>query len=306
MLAIVGADGVLGARLVAQAVAEYDERIVAFARRLPALERRVLFGAPARVEWRTLDIADGAAVAEALRTLRPTSVINAAAMTNVDACEAQPEAASAANAAGPRHLAQACVTLGASLLQVSTDYVFDGEDAHPGPYAEDASPHPINHYGRTKLEGERAVERICAGRVPWLIARTAWVYDTPAEGRSNFVTWLRGELRAGRRARVAHDQSGTPTLAVDLAAALLRLHGAGCTGLIHVAGPDSVTREAWARAIVTHDGLDGGLIDVTTTEALGQRAPRPLHAGLRTRREDNLAGVTLRGIDAGLDALNHI
>jgi dTDP-4-dehydrorhamnose reductase len=221
-------------------------------------------------------------------------------MTNVDACELDRDAAWAANALGPRHLAEACVKHGAALLHVSTDYVFPGDDRQPGPYAEEAAVRAVNHYGWTKLMGERAVEEVCAGRVRWLCARTALVYGYVPGGRTNFVRWLAGELRAGRHVRIADDQYNTPTLADDLAAALLHLMRRPTEGILHVAGPELVSRVEWARTIATTAQLDASLIDVVSTAELRQVAQRPLHSGLRTARADALASVELRGIVPGL------
>lgn len=299
-LAIVGAGGVVGTKLVEQALATFDGPIHAFTH--GAIPPHA--PAPAdRTRWEALDLGDAEAVRRALDAARPEVVINTAAMTNVDACETRRDDALAANGHGPRHLADACVRLGARLLHVSTDYVFPGDAERPGPYAEDAAVRPVNHYGWTKLEGERAIAAVCGGRVPWLIARTALVYGYVPGGRANFVSWLAGELRAGRRVRVVSDQINTPTLADDLAAALLHLMRRGSAGLIHVAGPDLLSRDAWARAIAAHYGLDATLIDVTTTAALKQPAPRPLHSGLRTQRASELASVRLRGVGGGLAAL---
>jgi dTDP-4-dehydrorhamnose reductase len=299
-LAIVGAGGVLGAKVVERALAVRDGPIVAYTHgAVPAIPA----ASSPRVRWAPLDLADAAAVAVALDAARPAAVINAAAMTNVDACETAPEAALAANGAGPRHLAVACVRLGARLIHVSTDYVFPGDEAEPGPYREDAPVRPINAYGASKLAGEQAVREVCAGRVPWLVARTALVYGHIPGGRTNFVKWLVGELRAGRRVTVVQDQFNTPTLADDLAAALLHLLARGSEGVIHVAGPDLVARDEWARAIADYHHLDASLIDVTSTAALKQTAQRPLRSGLRSSRAAELDGVTLRGVRDGLTAL---
>lgn len=299
-LAIVGAGGVLGAKLVEQALAESDVRIYAFTHgstpAIPAAQSE-------RVVWRSLDIADHSAVTDALSAASPSIVINSAAMTNVDACETRRDDALAANGDGPRHIAGACARLGARLIHVSTDYVFPGDDQQPGPYLEDAPVRPVNHYGWTKLQGEHAIAEVCSGRIPWLVARTALVYGHVPGGRSNFITWLAGELRAGRRVKVVHDQSNTPTLADDLATALLHLARRDSQGIIHVAGPDLVTRDAWARAIAAFYALDESLIDVLSTAELKQPARRPLRSGLRTSRQQELAGVTLRGITAGLETL---
>ena len=300
ILAIVGAGGVLGAKLVERTLAASDAHIYAFTHgttpAIPAAHSN-------RIVWQQLDIADGAAVAQALQAAKPSIVINSAAMTNVDTCETRREEALAANGAGPRHLAEACVRLGASLLHVSTDYVFPGDDQQPGPYLEDAQARPINHYGWTKLQGEQAIAEVCGGRVPWLVARTALVYGYVPGGRTNFITWLAGELRAGRRVKIVHDQVNTPTLADDLASALLLLARRNSQGIIHVAGPDLVSRDDWARAIAAYYDLDDSLIDVLSTAQLKQPAQRPLRSGLRTNRMADLEGITLRGIEAGLKAL---
>jgi dTDP-4-dehydrorhamnose reductase len=299
-LAIAGAGGVLGTKLVEQALTTTDDRIVAFAHgAVPPIPTAT----SQRVTWRTLDIGDPDAVAAALDAARPRAVINAAAMTNVDACEDWRDEAWAANALGPRYLAEACARLGAPLLHVSTDYVFPGDERQSGPYTENAPVRAISHYGWTKLMGERAVAEVCAGRVPWVVARTALVYGYVPGGRANFVSWLIGELRAGKRVKIVNDQRNTPTLADDLAAALLHLLRVGGADLFHIAGPDLVSRDDWARQIAEYYRLDAGLIDVIATADLRQRAQRPLRSGLRTMRADELAGVRLRGVRDGFAAL---
>jgi dTDP-4-dehydrorhamnose reductase len=299
-LAIVGAGGVVGVKLVERALAATDARVYAYTHgKVPATPA----AESPRVTWAALDIGDAEAVRAALGAARPDVVINPAAMTNVDACESRRAEAWAANAAGPRHLAEVCVALGGSLLHVSTDYVFPGDEASPGPYVEDAAPCAVNYYGETKLAGERAVQEVCAGRGPWLVARTALVYGYVPGGRTNFISWLAGELRAGRRVRVVSDQVNTPTLADDLAAALLALAERGTEGMVHLAGPDLLTRAEWAQRIAEYHQLDASLIEVTTTAALGQPAPRPLRSGLRTRRAEELAGVAFRGVREGLEAM---
>ncbi|HEV2235363.1 MAG TPA: SDR family oxidoreductase [Ktedonobacterales bacterium] len=299
-LVIVGAGGVLGAKLVEQALARTDGPILACTHgATPAIPARE----SARVIWQALDISDGAAVRAAIASAQPRVVINAAAMTNVDACETRRAEALAANAGGPRHLAEACVAAGARLLHVSTDYVFPGGDEQPGPYLEDAPTRTVNYYGQTKLEGERAVAATCAGRASWLVARTALLYGHVPGGRTNFVKFVVGELRAGRRIKVVSDQWNTPTLADDLAAALLSLAGTTSEGIIHLAGPELLSRQQWAEAIAAHYALDTSLIDVTTTAALNQVAARPLRSGLRTRRAAELGGLTFRDARDGMDAL---
>jgi dTDP-4-dehydrorhamnose reductase len=311
---ITGAGGVVGQKLVQQAaVAGTFERICAFTHRptpsAPAisLPPTPLHEAPGpEVRWEVLDIGDRAAVQARARALPPQLILNPAAMTNVDACERARDEAVRANADGPRHLAEIARAVGAPLVHVSTDYVFPGDAVAPGPYAEDAAPHPVNWYGETKLAGERAIQEVCADGSPWLIVRTALVYGFIPGGRTNFVTWLAGELRAGRPVRIVRDQFNTPTLADDLAATLLWLAANGRTGLYHVAGPELVGRHEWALAIAAHFGLDPRPIAWVTSEELAQPARRPLRSGLRCERlarDGELGAPHPRGIAAGLAAI---
>ena len=291
----------LGAKLVEQALSQTDYQINAYTHgTTPAISA----ASSPRVNWQRLEIGDSALVADALTSVHPDIVVNCAAMTNVDGCEVHGDEAFAANAAGPRHLAETCVQLGARIIHVSTDYVFPGDDAQPGPYLENAPVQPINNYGWTKLEGERGVHQICEGRAPWLVVRTALVYGHIPGGRTNFVKWLCGELRAGRRVKVVSDQINTPTLADDLASVLLHLAHADIIGILHVAGPDLVSRYDWARIVASSYGLDESLIDVTSTAQLNQPARRPLKSGLRSLRSDEWESVPLRGVREGLGALD--
>jgi dTDP-4-dehydrorhamnose reductase len=300
---IVGAGGVVGSKLVREAVsqAQYDH-VCAFGREAETPHVLSDLSSDA-LTWIALDIGDRAAVRAASRDIPPSVILNPAAMTNVDACETHRSEAWWANADGPRWLAEVACEIDAHLLHVSTDYVFPGDEAHPGPYREGDKPQAINYYGATKLAGERAIAEVCDGRTPYLIARTALVYGLVPGGRANFVTWLAGELRAGRRVRIARDQFNTPTLADDLAAVLLWLAERGATGIYHTAGPDLVGRHEWALAIAERFGLDTSLIDWVTSAELAQLAPRPRLSGLRCERLAAEAGPEmphLRGISAGL------
>ncbi len=297
---ITGAGGVVGGKLVEQAAAggRYD-RIRALSH-APAPELAARYP---DVEWAELDLGDRDAVREQARLAPPDVVINPAAMTNVDACESRRDEARRANVDGPRWLAEVCRDRGARLLHVSTDYVFPGDDAQPGPYAEDGAPRAISYYGQTKLDGERAIMAVCGSDAPYTIVRTALVYGVGR--RANFVTWLAGELRAGRRVRIVRDQFNTPTIADDLAAVLLWLAAHEGTGVYHAAGADLVGRHEWALAIANHFHLDTSLIDWVSSAELAQPAPRPLRSGLTCARllaEPD--APRLRGIARGLSEID--
>ena len=170
------------------------------------------------VSHKDLDIADGDAVLAYVRAQAPEVIINAAAHTAVDRAESEPELARRVNADGPRHLAVAAREVGARLIHISTDFVFDGQASSP--YQPESATAPLSVYGRTKLAGEQAVLETLPGRS--VIVRTAWVYA--AEG-ANFVRTMLRVMNANGTVRVVADQVGTPTAAVSLAETLWKIAG---------------------------------------------------------------------------------
>jgi len=223
----------------------------------------------------------------------PIAVCVAAGMTHVDGCEDAPDVAMRVNRDGPAALAAAARSVGARTVYYSTEYVFDGE---AGPYAEDDVPSPVSAYGESKLAGERAVLDVDPDA---LVLRTTVVFGPERQGK-NFCYQLAARLGAGERMRVPGDQVSTPTYNRDLAAATLALLDAGACGVFHVAGPDCLDRAAFARRVAARAGLDASLVDAVDTASLGQRARRPLRAGLRTEKLA-AAGVAMRGVEAAVD-----
>ncbi|WP_016908107.1 dTDP-4-dehydrorhamnose reductase [Streptomyces xiaopingdaonensis] len=217
-----------------------------------------------------LDVTDGAAVAAALGTARPSVVVNCAAWTDVDGAEeAEPEA-HRHNAEAPRLLARACARNGARLLHLSTDYVFPG--THRTPYAEDAPPGPRTAYGRTKLAGEQAVlaELPTAGAV----VRTAWLYGRHGH---NFVRTMAGRALAGGTVDVVDDQHGQPTWTRDVARHLLALGRADepATGVHHSTSAGRTTWYEFAREVFQRCGAEPARVRPVSSAALARAAPRP-------------------------------
>jgi dTDP-4-dehydrorhamnose reductase len=272
---ITGAGGFIGGRLVERAI-----RVGRFDR-IVALDLAAAPGDSPSATWMTLDIGDRAAVQAMARRTPPDIIVNAAAMTSVEACEARPEEARRANIGGPLHLAEVARARGAHLIQISTDYVFPGDEAQPGPYAEDDPTRPINQYGATKRAGEEAIVRLCGGETPYTIVRTALVYGPG--GPRDFVSRVVGELAANQSVRVLR-QTNTPTLVDDLADALLRIAERQTTGMYHIAGPDLVSRYEWAIAIAAHFGLNGSHIEQVDLEGPERGVARPRFGGLRCER----------------------
>lgn len=168
------------------------------------------------VSRQELDLSQPDSIRQAIATIKPNIIVNAAAYTAVDRAETEPELAKAINSVAPTVMAEEAQKLGATLVHISTDYVFDGRNYTP--YTETDSPNPIGVYGKSKLMGEEGVRKNCDRHI---IFRTAWVYGS--RGHGNFVkTMLRlGEER--EELRVVADQIGTPTWSYDLAEAIAQL-----------------------------------------------------------------------------------
>jgi len=171
-----------------------------------------------------LDITDVDAVMELVRREKPDVIINCAAHTNVDLCEKQWDSAYRINAIGPRNLSIAATAVGAKMIHVSTDYVFEGNGTRP--YTEFDAPNPISAYGKTKLEGERFVQAF-ADR--YFILRTAWLYG---EGK-NFVKTMLCLAETHDEVSVVDDQVGSPTSAVELARMIHYLEKTDNYGIFH-------------------------------------------------------------------------
>lgn len=200
---------------------------------------------------------------------RPDLVLHAAAWTDVDGAEADPQGAAAVNVGGTA----AAASLGAPLVVFSSDYVFDGRKREP--YVESDAPNPLSAYGRTKLHGEAA-----AGEAAWIV-RTSWLFGPT--GR-NFVRTMLRLARENGEVAVVDDQRGSPTYVGHLAAAVRKLVAAGSPfGLWHLAAAGDCTWADLAEAIFAEVGLDARVRRIAT-EQLGRPAPRPAYAVLRSER----------------------
>ncbi|MCU1491532.1 MAG: dTDP-4-dehydrorhamnose reductase, partial [Acidimicrobiaceae bacterium] len=202
----------------------------------------------------------------------PDLVIHPAALTAVDACETDPDRAFAVNAIGTRHLAEASRRVGAHLVYVSTDYVFDGRSERP--YREWDTPNPLSVYGMSKLGGERELDASCT------VVRTSWVCGR--HGANMAKTVLR--LAAGSQGplRFVDDQRGSPTIASDLASVLVDLAFSRRPGIFHVTNSGTTTWYGFARAVLAAAGLDPDRVEPIATADLvpARPAPRPANSVL--------------------------
>ena len=226
------------------------------------------------------DITDPVAVDGLVERVVPSVIVNAAAWTNVDAAEGREVEAEVVNRDGARIVAEAAADASATLVHVSTDYVFSGTG--PGPIAESEPANPVNAYGRTKWEGEQAVR--AAHPRGALVVRTAWLYS--AHGR-NFARTMAARALAGDAVRVIDDQHGAPTSADDLAGHIIDLVTAGVgAGTYHGTNTGAATWFGFAREIYRLLGVDPGLVSSIHASEYPARAARPAWSILGT---DNTA-----------------
>ena len=239
-----------------------------------------------------LDLERLETIAPALRAARPDAVVSAAAYTAVDQAESEPERAHRVNALAPGRLAEAAADLGAPILHLSTDYVFDGRK--PSPYAETDPTGPVTVYGASKLAGEQAV----AAHPRHVILRTAWVY---APHGKNFVRTMLRLAETREEVGVVGDQLGCPTSADDIAQGVLKiaaaLHaGQGATGLYHMAGTGEASWAGFATAIFEGARRRGGpssRVRSIATADYPTPAARPANSRLDCARVGEVFGVTL-------------
>jgi dTDP-4-dehydrorhamnose reductase len=231
-----------------------------------------------------IDITSPDSCSRAIRDLKPDTVVNCAAYTDVDGCETHKETAMQVNGEGVGNLARATKEAGALLVHVSTDYVFDG--TKESPYVETDPPRPLNMYGRSKLAGETNA----AGNPDHLIVRTQWLYGL--RGKNFVETMLR---LAGERDELAvvDDQTGSPTWTVDLSNAIIALIKKDRRGIYHAVNSGSCSWDEFARAIFQEEGLPVRVLP-QTTEQLNRPALRPLNSRLDCGKLTADTGFCLR------------
>ncbi|MGH2712130.1 MAG: dTDP-4-dehydrorhamnose reductase [Actinomycetota bacterium] len=217
-----------------------------------------------------LDVRSASAVEAKLLPVEPDAVFHFAAMTAVDACEEDPREAAATNVLGTGNVAGAARRAGATLLAISTDYVFDGEKEKP--YDENDIPNPISVYGKTKYEGEVAAKEV-GGDL--LIVRTAWVYGAG----NDFVSKAVKRLAEGEEVGAIADQIGSPTHVAHLAERLIPLVTSGIRGLVHLGGPEPTS---WYEFLVRAKAVGGlkGEVEAQKAEELARPAKRPANSAL--------------------------
>jgi dTDP-4-dehydrorhamnose reductase len=228
----------------------------------------------------SLDLTDKEAVDRCLNLYLPDCIIHTAAMTNVDACELEPESCRRHNVDATKNLIQAAKKMDGEkstkthFIHLSTDFIFDGEK---GPYSEQDEPNPISIYGQSKLDAERLVQ---ASDLHWAIIRTIIVYGiTQGMSRSNLVLWVSESIKNGKQINVVNDQFRSPTLAEDLAYGCLLVAAKNAEGVYHLSGPDTHSIFELAGIVCEEFHLSKEGLTPIQSALLNQPARRPPKTG---------------------------
>ncbi len=284
MILVTGASGLLGANFLHAAIGQ-GHRVTGVYHDHP-----VRFPGADTV---ATNLTVAGAAAGLIRDRKPEWVVHCAAATDVDWCQAHPAEARRLNVDATSELAAACRETGARLLYVSTDAVFDGKS---GAYVERDIPAPVNVYGETKLEGERAATQVLPA---CLIVRTC-IYGWNLQPKPSLAEWILAELEAEREVPGFTDVVFTPLLVNDLSAVLLNMVRSGLEGTYHVAGSEGLSKYEFARRLAVLFGHPAESVVPSTLHESSLRAPRPRNTSLRIDRIRTALGTELPNVEEGL------
>ena len=243
-----------------------------------------------------LDITQKERTVETIVRLHPFCVVHTAAETNVDLCESDHEHARRINVEGTANIAEGCIKMGAKMIFISTDYVFDGTK---GNYSEIDQPNPISFYGLTKLEAERIVAETLPEA---LIVRTSVLYGWHPS-KLNFATWTLKGLQEHETLRIVRDHINSPTFAENLAYAIRMAIERKSRGILHIAGSERISRFEFARKIAQKFHLDERLLIPVEMRDLNWVARRPRDSSLDVGKAQKELGIELFGVDRGLEEM---
>lgn len=289
---ITGANGLLGQKLVNLLTQQPNVALTATARganRLPFSEGYT---------YRTMDITNREQVLDVLGDVKPGVVIHGAAMTDVDKCEVQKDDCWAQNVHAVEYMVEACQAVGAFLLHVSTDFIFDGT---AGPYSETAEANPISFYGWSKQAGESVVQH---SGLKWAIARTVLVYGIAHDmSRSNIILWVKKSLEDGKTIKVVTDQWRSPTLAEDLAMGCYLIADQEAEGIFNISGKEVITPYEMAVKTADYFNLDKSLIAQADASTFTQVARRPPRTGFVLNKARTVLGYEPHSFEEGIAVL---
>lgn len=251
----------------------------------------------ANIQYYQCDIADDSQINRLAKHVAPKIIINCAAYTNVDGCEVDPDNARKINVDGLINIIEIGRQHDSQIIQISTDYVFDGTN---GPYTEYDQTNPVNKYGETKLEAEIA---LIQSNLIWTIIRSNVLFSTNLNEPASFVSWVYQKLSGNEKINVVNDQYCNPTSVHHLALAIEKVIEKDAHGIYHYSGKDYLNRFEFALQIADTFNLDNRLINKTTTRALQQKAPRPYKAGLKTDKIEDELHIQTYGLKETLQSI---
>ena len=276
---ITGSNGLLGQKLLQKLRQDSSVQLIATSKGENRISKKGDY------TYFDLDITNNDAVAQLVASEKPQVVINTAAMTNVDLCEDEKQACDALNVDAVRYLADACEKNDAHLIQISTDFIFDGED---GPYTEEDKPNPLSYYGLSKLKSEQLLQ---AHAVKWTVLRTIILFGVGENlSKGNIVLWAKGALEKGDSLNIIDDQFRAPTLAEDLADICILAAKKKAYGIFNASGKDIMSIYEIVERIAKHYGNSTDNLNKISTATLKQKAGRPPKTGFILDKSINELG----------------
>lgn len=286
-----GSNGLLGQKISAATTSYSKHAFLATAR---GENRTINLGT---AKYASMDITNAEEVMKVVREFKPDVIIHGAAMTHVDQCEQNKELAYQLNVKGTKNMADAAKKIGAHLVHISTDFIFDGKE---GPYDENGTPNPLSYYGDTKLEAERIVQQL----EHWSILRTVLVIGMAEDlSRSNIVLWAKGALEKGQAINVVDDQFRTPTLAEDLAQGALLAATQKAQGVYNISGPDFMSIYELVGRVAEHFGLSMDSVTRVDSTTLNQPAKRPPRTGFDISKAKSELGYAPHSFNEALEVI---
>ena len=277
---ITGSNGLLGQKILKKLIDDNSEVIATS--KGPNRNKKNDF-----YSYESLDITDEKEVFRVLNHYKPDIVFNTAAMTNVDLCEDKKDLCDNLNIHAVNYLADSCLNIDAHLIHISTDFIFDGNDA---PYSEDDLPNPLSYYGESKLKSEKLlITHSCKSS----ILRTIVLFGVANNlTKNNIVLWAKEQLENNNKINIIDDEYRAPTLAEDLAEACISVANNKAFGVFHVSGKDLMSIYDLVVNIANFFKFDVKLINRINSKALNQKAKRPHKTGFVLDKAKNILNFT--------------
>lgn len=249
--------------------------------------------------YQSLDICNTDDISIVFTDFQPTHVIHTAAITNVDACELNPEECELVNVTATRYLFEAAQKINAHFQLLSTDFIFDGEK---GNYKETDEPNPLSVYAKSKVDGEAIL--LNSDYKNSSIVRTIIVYGIGNNlSRNNIICWAKEALGKGQPMNIIDDQFRAPTWADDLAWACLRICELNTTGIYHISGPETLSIYSIVERVANYYGLSTETLTKTDSSTLNQPAKRPPRTGFDLTKSRNELGYNPKTLEETLKYL---